>query len=47
LVVPKEVVETLACLATDAARYITGTTIAIDGGLDGWGQGEPPPEPAG
>jgi citronellol/citronellal dehydrogenase len=44
---PEEVAETLAWLATDAAGYITGTTIAIDGGLDAWGQGEPPPEPAG
>ena len=40
---PEEVGETLAWLATDSAAYITGTTIAIDGGLDAWGHGEPPP----
>jgi citronellol/citronellal dehydrogenase len=43
---PEEVAETIAWLATDAAGYITGTTITIDGGLDAWGQGEPPPEPS-
>ena len=40
---PEEVAESIAWLATDAAGYITGTTIAIDGGLDAWGQGSPPP----
>ena len=40
---PEEVGETVAFLATDGGRYITGTSIVVDGGLDAWGQGEPPP----
>jgi citronellol/citronellal dehydrogenase len=45
---PDEVAATVAFLATDAGAYITGTTIAIDGGADAWGLAElpPPPEPA-
>jgi citronellol/citronellal dehydrogenase len=42
---PQEVGETIAFLATAGAAYITGTTIVVDGGLDAWGQGEPPPVP--
>jgi NAD(P)-dependent dehydrogenase (short-subunit alcohol dehydrogenase family) len=42
---PQEVGETIAFLATAGAAYITGTTIVVDGGLDAWGQGEPPPAP--
>lgn len=30
-------------LATSAARYITGTTIVVDGGTDAWGTGRPVP----
>lgn len=30
-------------LATPAARYITGTTIVVDGGSDAWGSGAPVP----
>jgi citronellol/citronellal dehydrogenase len=42
---PREVGDTIAFLATAGAAYITGTTIVVDGGLDAWGQGEPPPAP--
>jgi citronellol/citronellal dehydrogenase len=30
-------------LASPAARYVTGTTILIDGGADAWGAGHPAP----
>ncbi len=40
---PEDVSEVIAFLATDAARYITGTTITIDGGADAWGSGRPVP----
>ena len=40
---PGEVGETIAFLATDGGGYVTGTSIVVDGGLDAWGQGEPPP----
>jgi citronellol/citronellal dehydrogenase len=43
---PREVGETIAFLATAGAAYITGTTVVVDGGLDAWGQGEPPPAPS-
>ncbi len=33
----------IAFLASPAARYITGTTILIDGGADAWGTGHPVP----
>jgi citronellol/citronellal dehydrogenase len=42
---PEEVGETIAFLATDAGAYITGSTVVIDGGLDAWGHGSPPPGP--
>jgi citronellol/citronellal dehydrogenase len=41
---PEEVGALIAFLATPAADYITGTTIAIDGGADAWGLGTPPPD---
>jgi citronellol/citronellal dehydrogenase len=41
---PEEVAALIAFLATPAAAYITGTTIAIDGGADAWGLGTPPPD---
>jgi citronellol/citronellal dehydrogenase len=41
---PEEVGETIAFLATGSAGYITGSSVVVDGGLDAWGQGEPPPE---
>jgi citronellol/citronellal dehydrogenase len=40
----EEVGATIAFLATDAAAYITGTTVVVDGGADAWGQGSEPPE---
>jgi citronellol/citronellal dehydrogenase len=40
---PAEVASLIAFLATPAGRYITGTTIAVDGGTDAWGLGEEPP----
>ncbi len=38
-----EVGDTIAFLATDAAAYITGTTVVVDGGSDAWGLGTLPP----
>jgi citronellol/citronellal dehydrogenase len=45
---PAEVAGLIAFLASPAGAYITGTTIAVDGGVDAWGLGElpPPPEPS-
>jgi citronellol/citronellal dehydrogenase len=40
---PEEVASTIAFLASAGGRYITGTTIAVDGGADAWGFGTPPP----
>ena len=40
---PEEVSGLIAFLATDAAAYITGTTLVVDGGVDAWGAGHPPP----
>ena len=39
----EEVAALIAFLASPAAAYITGTTIAVDGGADAWGLAEPPP----
>lgn len=41
---PEDVSDVITFLATDAARYITGTTIDVDGGADAWGSGRPAPE---
>lgn len=41
---PEDVSGMVAFLASPAGAYITGTTIAIDGGMDAWGMAEPPPE---
>jgi len=40
---PEEIGVLIAFLATDGGAYITGTTVVVDGGLDAWGQGAPPP----
>lgn len=40
---PEDVSDVITFLATDAARYITGTTIDVDGGADAWGAGRPAP----
>ncbi len=43
---PAEVGELIAFLATPGGAYVTGTTVVVDGGVDAWGLGEPPPAPA-
>ena len=45
---PEEVASVIAFLASPGGRYITGTTIVVDGGVDAWGLGlaPPPPDPA-
>jgi citronellol/citronellal dehydrogenase len=40
---PEEVAGVIAFLASAGGAYVTGTTIAVDGGADAWGIGEPPP----
>ena len=40
---PDEVAAAIAFLVSPGGAYITGTTVTIDGGLDAWGLGEPPP----
>ncbi|MGZ5291495.1 MAG: SDR family NAD(P)-dependent oxidoreductase [Actinomycetota bacterium] len=40
---PEEVAGTIVFLASSAGRYITGTTVVVDGGADAWGLGTPPP----
>jgi citronellol/citronellal dehydrogenase len=42
---PEEVGALIAFLASDGGAYVTGTTIVVDGGVDAWGLGEPPPAP--
>jgi citronellol/citronellal dehydrogenase len=42
---PAEVAGLIAFLASPAGAYITGTTIAFDGGADAWGLAELPPRP--
>ncbi len=39
----EEVASLIAFLASPGGAYITGTTIAVDGGTDAWGLAEPPP----
>jgi citronellol/citronellal dehydrogenase len=40
---PEEVAQLIAFLASPGGAYITGTTIAVDGGADAWGLAELPP----
>lgn len=40
---PDEVASVIAFLASDGGAYVSGTSVVVDGGLDAWGQGEPPP----
>jgi citronellol/citronellal dehydrogenase len=41
----EEVGTLIAFLASEGGGYVTGSSVLIDGGLDAWGQSEPPPEP--
>jgi citronellol/citronellal dehydrogenase len=41
---PAEVAGLIAFLASPGGAYITATTIAVDGGADAWGMGEPVPQ---
>jgi citronellol/citronellal dehydrogenase len=41
---PAEVAGVIGFLASPAGAYITATTIAVDGGADAWGMGEPVPQ---
>jgi citronellol/citronellal dehydrogenase len=40
---PEEVASVIAFLASPGGAYVTGTTLVVDGGVDAWGQSEPPP----
>jgi citronellol/citronellal dehydrogenase len=40
---PEEVATVIAFLASAGGGYVTGTTVVVDGGLDAWGLGQPPP----
>jgi citronellol/citronellal dehydrogenase len=42
---PEEVGSLIAFLASPGGAYVTATSILVDGGVDAWGQGEPPPPP--
>jgi citronellol/citronellal dehydrogenase len=41
---PQEVADRIAFLAPASGAYVTGSSVVVDGGLDAWGQGEPPPQ---
>ena len=41
---PEEVAATIVFLASAGGGYITGNTLAVDGGADAWGLGSVPPD---
>jgi citronellol/citronellal dehydrogenase len=45
LTAPEEIASLIAFLASPAGASITGSTIVVDGGIDAWGLGFPPPQP--